>query len=122
MSRSDQISKVLKSLAANTADVEAAAVIDNDGLMLSSAMPQDMDDDSVAAMSAAMLGLGERISSVLDRGAFETVMVRASEGYVLITRCGPDAVMSVLTRREAKLGLIFFDVNRAAKEISRLLD
>jgi len=116
------MSKVLKSLAANTADVEAAAVVDNDGLMLSSAMPQDMDDDSVAAMSAALLGLGERIASVLNRGMFEMVMVRGGEGYVLITRCGPDTVLSVLTRREAKLGLIFFDVNRAAKELSKLLD
>ena len=54
MSRADTITKLIKQLAANTPDLEASAVIDNDGLMIASALGQDVDDDSVAAMSAAL--------------------------------------------------------------------
>ena len=56
MSRVEAITRSLKSLSTNTPDVEAAGVIDNDGLVIASAMPQDIDDDSVAAMSAAPRG------------------------------------------------------------------
>ncbi|MCB9778770.1 MAG: roadblock/LC7 domain-containing protein [Alphaproteobacteria bacterium] len=121
MSRAEQIVKLIKTLSTNTPDVEAAAVIDNDGLMIASALSQDMDDDSVAAMSAALLGLGERITGELERGEFELVMVRGDQGYLILTRCGDEAVMAVLTGKKAKLGLIFLDVTRTGKEVARLL-
>lgn len=121
MSRAEQILKEIKTLTSNTPDVEAAAVIDNDGLMIASALPSDIDEDGVAAMSAALLGMGERTAKELDRGAFEMTMIRGNNGYLLLVRCGHDAVLAVQAGRNAKLGLIFLDVTRSAKEISRLL-
>ncbi len=121
MSRSEQILKQIKALTTNTPDVEAAAVIDNDGLMIASALPADADDDSVAAMTAAMLGLGERTTTELGRGTFEMVMVRGDEGFLILIRCGPDAVLACLTGPKAKLGLIFLDLRRTAAEVGRLL-
>lgn len=121
MSRVEAITRSLKSLSTNTPDVEAAAVIDNDGLVIASAMPQDIDDDSVAAMSAALLGLSERIAQELSRGGFELVMLRGDDGYSVLVRCGPEAVLTVLAAKRAKLGLIFLDIQRTAKEIERQL-
>jgi hypothetical protein len=121
MSRSEEISKLLKSLTSSSADVEAAAIVDNDGLMIASALPADVEDDRVAAMSAALLGMSDRIVRELGRGLFELVMIRGSEGYTILVRCGPEAVLSVLAARTAKLGLIFLDANRSAKEIARLI-
>ena len=75
MSRAEQMMRQLKTLSNNTPDVEAAAIIDNDGLSIASALPQDVDDDSVAAMSASVLGIGERITEVLGRGEFELSLI-----------------------------------------------
>lgn len=122
MARQDSLIKLLRTLSTTTPDIEAAAVVDNDGLMIASSLPQGVEDDSVAAMTAAMLGLGERIVSELKRGDFELVMLRGNDGYVISTRSGKEAVLTVLTRKEAKLGLIFLEVTRAAREVSRLLD
>lgn len=121
MSRAEQILKVIKTLATTTPDVEASAVIDNDGLIMASALPNDVEDDSVAAMSAAILGISERIAGELRRGSFELVMVRGGEGYLILNRCGPDAVLAILASKSAKLGLIFLDSTRTAKEVARLL-
>ncbi len=121
MSRADSINKLIKQLASNTPDLEASAVIDNDGLMIASALGADVDDDAVAAMSAALLGIAERIVKELRRGQFEMVMTKGNEGYVILTRCGRDAVLSVLTNVNAKIGLIFLDVKRTAAEVAKLL-
>ena len=43
----------LQALSTTTPASEAAAVVDNDGLMIASALPGDVEDDRVAAMSAA---------------------------------------------------------------------
>lgn len=120
-SRTEHISKLLKTLSSTTPDVEGAAVVDNDGLMIASALKADAEDDRVAAMSAALLGMSERIVRELGRGQFSLVMLRGSEGYTVLTRCGAEAVLMVLATDTAKLGLIFLDVSRAAKEIGRLL-
>lgn len=121
MSRTEQIQKLLKTLSNNTPDLEGAALIDNDGLMISSAMGADLDEDSVAAMSAALLGIAERIVGELNRGTFEMVMLKGDDGYVVMTRCGPDAVLACLTASKAKLGLVFLDLSRTARELQRLL-
>ncbi|MCA9636361.1 MAG: roadblock/LC7 domain-containing protein [Myxococcales bacterium] len=121
MSRSEQISKLLKTLASATPDIEAAAVVDNDGLMIASALPADVEDDRVAAMSAALLGMSDRIVRELGRGHFELVMIRGTDGFTILTRCGSDAVLTVLAAKTAKLGLIFLDISRSAKEIARLI-
>lgn len=121
MSRTEQITKLIKSLSNTTPDVEGAAVIDNDGLMIASALSSDLDEDGVGAMGAALLGLGERIVEELSRGEFELVMIRGSGGFVILTRCGTDAVLACLAAPGAKLGLIFLDLKRASKTLSTLL-
>ncbi len=121
MNRTEQIARLLKTLSTTTPDVEAAAVIDNDGLMIASALKADIEDDRVAAMSAALLGMSERIVRELGRGNFSLVMLRGTEGYAILTRSGPESVLMVLATETAKLGLIFLDITRAGKEIGRLL-
>ncbi|MEL6343705.1 MAG: roadblock/LC7 domain-containing protein [Myxococcota bacterium] len=121
MSRAQKLNKLIRDLSTTTPDIEALALVDNDGLMMASSLPQDVEEDSVAAMSAALLGLSERIVGELGRGSFEQVMIRGDDGYGILTRCGPDAVLTVLTSKRAKLGLIFLDTKRAARELSALL-
>ena len=121
MARVDQLQKILKTLTTNTPDVEAGGVVSSDGLVIASALPQGTDDDAYAAMSAALLGLGERISGELKRGNLETVLIKADQGYVFLARCGNEAVLTVLATRSAKLGLLFLDVQRAARELAPLL-
>lgn len=121
MSRTDNLNRTLRGLSTTTPDVEAAAIVDNDGLVLASSLPSDMEEDSVAAMSAALLGISERISGELGRGDLEMTMIRGGNGYVVLTRAGEDSVLMVLTTKRAKLGLIFLDVKRTSAEIARIL-
>ncbi|MEZ4430508.1 MAG: roadblock/LC7 domain-containing protein [Nannocystaceae bacterium] len=115
------MSKTIRTLSTTTPDIEAAAVVDNDGLMMASSLPQDIEDDAVAAMSAALLGMSERIVGELGRGSFELNMIRGDRGYTVLTRAGQEAVLMVLTTATAKLGLVFLDIQRTAKEIARIL-
>ena len=70
-------------------------------------------------MTAAMLSLGERISLELSRGALNELYIRGQEGYVLVNAVGEDAVLTVMTREEAKLGLIFLEMRRAASDLEK---
>ncbi len=121
MSRPERISEYLRSLQSNVTDVEALAVISVDGLIIASLLPTTVGEDRVSAMSAAMLSLGERIASELGRGALNQVYVKGSSGYIVLMSVGEEAVLTVLTRKEAKLGLVFLEMRRAVKGLAELL-
>jgi uncharacterized protein len=119
--RAELLNSILGELNGSTADIEASAVLSNDGLMMASMLPSGMDEDRVGAMSAAMLSLGDRTSRELARGDLEQVLIKGHKGYILLTHAGSDAVLTVLCKPNARLGLIFLDVKRAAEGISKVL-
>ena len=119
--RTEQIIQRLKELQATTPDIEASAVVSVDGLVIASALPPDVEEDRVSAMSAAMLSLGERIAGELGRGSLDQVYIKGNNGYIVLMAVGEEAVLTVLARKEAKLGLLFLDMKRAADDLAKLI-
>ena len=120
-SRSQLIIDRLRDMQASSPDIEASAVVSVDGLTIAAALPQGVEEDRVAAMSAAMLSLGERIASELGRGSLEQVYIKGSSGYVLLMAIGSEAVLTALARENAKLGLILLDMHRSVDALSTLV-
>ncbi|MBO0612424.1 MAG: hypothetical protein RL122_832 [Pseudomonadota bacterium] len=119
--RSEMLNSILSDLNGSSADIEASAVLSTDGLMMASMLPSGMDEDRVGAMSAAMLSLGDRTAEELARGALEQVLIKGARGYILMTHAGNEAVVTVLAKPNARLGLIFLDVKRAAENIGKII-
>ncbi len=120
-SRTESMTKILKELQKGTPDIEASAIVSVDGLIMASALPQDVEEDRVAAMSAAMLSLGERTAQELNRGRLDQVFIRGEDGYVLLMNAGEDAVLTTLVTKDAKLGLVFLDMKRAVGDLEKLV-
>ena len=120
-SRTELMVERLRDLPASSPDVEASAVVSVDGLTMASALPSDVEEDRVSAMSAAMLSLGERIASELGRGILDQVYIRGESGFVILMSVGDEAVLTVLAREQAKLGLLFLDMRRAAEDLTQLI-
>ncbi len=120
-SRTELMVERLREMQAASPEIEASAVVSVDGLIMASALPSDVEEDRVSAMSAAMLSLGERIASELGRGTLDQVYIRGNGGYVLLTAVGEEAVLTALARENAKLGLIFLEMRRAAEHLERVV-
>jgi hypothetical protein len=117
----EQMNQILKTLVANTPDLEGAATVSLDGLILASVLPAGTDEDRVSAMAAALLSLGERTAQELQRGTLEQVYVRGDNGYIILMAAGPEAVLEVIAGGGAKLGMVLLDMKRAAQDVTRLL-
>lgn len=119
--RSQLMVECLRDLQASSPDIEASAIVSFDGLSIASALPHEVEEDRVSAMSAAMLSLGEQISSELGRGSLSQVYIRGEHGYVILMSVGVEAVLTALVREQAKLGLILLDMRRATETLEGLL-
>lgn len=120
-SRAELMVERLRSMQAAAPDIEASAIVSVDGLIMASALQQGVEEDRVSAMSAAMLSLGERISSELGRAGLEQVYIKGDKGSIVLTSVGTEAVLTALGRQDAKLGLIFLEMRRAAEDIVKLV-
>ena len=120
-SRSERLTEALYTLQRSAGGIQASAIVSVDGLIIASALPSNTGEDRVAAMSAAMLSLGERIAMELSRGEPEQVYVKGNNGYVLLMSVGQEAVLTVLAGTGAKLGLVFLEMRRAVSSLEGLI-
>ena len=122
MIQSSVLQDLLQKFVNSTPDIQGAALVSPDGLPISSILSAEMDEERTAAMSAAMLSLGERIGQELARGVIERIFVEGEKGYSILVNCGTEAVLLVLANKAAKQGLLFLETKRLVSEIKPLLD
>lgn len=121
MSRVDDLNKILRGLQSASPDVEASALISEDGLMIASALPQHVDESRIAGMTATLSSLGTRAATELERGEVREVLVRGKEGYAVMMTASAGTLLLALASKEAKLGLIFLDMRRAIDDVRKVL-
>jgi len=120
-SRTEKINDILRSIRTSSPETIGAALVSTEGFIVSSILPNEVDEELVAGMAAALLGVGERISSDLMRAEMEQTYIRSPKGYIIINSVSEDAVIVLLVTREAKLGLIFLELKRLVEELSRVI-
>jgi hypothetical protein len=120
-SRSQQLDRVIADLLSQAPEVEAAAVVSFDGLAMASALPATMDEDRVAAMSAALLSLGERAAEGLGRGGLNQVYIEGDTGTVFLVSADDEAVLVAVAAKGAKVGMMLYEVRRAADSVADVL-
>jgi predicted regulator of Ras-like GTPase activity (Roadblock/LC7/MglB family) len=120
-SRTELMVDRLRDMQISSPDIEASAVVSVDGLPIATALPREVEEDRVSAMSAAMLSLGERIASELGRGSLSEVQIKGEKGFVILQSLGSEAVLTVLAREGAKMGLVLLDMRRAVDDLAKLV-
>ncbi len=120
-SRNAALHSILSALLSSLCGVEAAAVISYDGLPIASALPASTDESRVAAMSAALLSLGERATEGLGRGALAEVFIEGKHGTVFLVSCEEAAVLVAVAEKGAKIGLVRYEVRHCAARVADVL-
>jgi len=118
--RIDKMNAILRELRSGMPEIEAAVLISSDAMALASDISDESDEEMIGALSASVLGMGERAARDLKRGALEQVYVKGDQGYLLLVHCGPDALLSLLVKPGAKLGVVFMEAKRTAEELEEL--
>ncbi|MBK5229427.1 MAG: roadblock/LC7 domain-containing protein [Actinobacteria bacterium] len=120
-SRADRLADILDGFLGEAPEIQAAAVVSVDGLPMASALPPEVEEERLAAMSAALHTLGERAASGLGKGGLEQVFVEAEDGYVVLMAAGEGAVLVAVADRDAKPGLVIFEMRKAAHRVAGVL-
>ena len=102
-------------------DIQAAAVVRRDGLIITHNLPGSVDPKIVAAMTAAIIGTSEMTTVQLGQGRFAQVLIESEQGKLLSTGAGDEAFLVALAYRDANLGLVLMAMSNAARKIDDVL-
>ncbi|MEM5794037.1 MAG: roadblock/LC7 domain-containing protein [Candidatus Aenigmatarchaeota archaeon] len=115
-----ELEDVLKELE-KIGDIIGSAIVRRDGLLIASGLPSEVNARAVAAMAAAIVGTSETSTKELEIGEFQQVIVNASEGQYVAIGAGEEAILIALLRKNANIGLILLEMEKAAKKIEKLV-
>lgn len=114
---SEKLKAILKKLEQNS-DVFGGAVVNNRGQMMASALMGDYDENTVAAMSAALTSVGIRVAKTLSAGDMLSITLNANDAVILVKQLDR-SVLIALAPTDAKIGLIEFEIDQAVEEIKK---
>ncbi|SCZ59305.1 roadblock/LC7 domain-containing protein [Thiohalomonas denitrificans] len=120
--KASQVRSVLRALNATNNDIEAAAAVTTDGLIIGSVLGDEIDQDRFGAMSASLLALAERAAAEVARGQLKQVLIDGTSGLMLLVQAGSDAVLALAAKPTPNLGRVFIDARTTAEKINILIN
>jgi predicted regulator of Ras-like GTPase activity (Roadblock/LC7/MglB family) len=102
-------------------EVRAATILSQEGLPIASALPHDVDETQIAALTASILCMAERTSLKLRAGHLEQICIQCSDRNLLVLTAGQNAVLTVSTTKNVNIGLIFLNCRKICEKIALLV-
>ena len=118
----EQLQSILTQLVSTSTDITGAVIVDNDGLLLASALSANVDGNRIAAVTAGLISLAGRSAQQLGQGGVKQTLIQAENGNVVAIRASSKGSFVALTPTGINLGMTFMECQDAANEISSVLD
>ncbi|MFA4955516.1 MAG: roadblock/LC7 domain-containing protein [Candidatus Methanoperedens sp.] len=120
MTTIEMLEKILKNIN-NIGGVETSAVASRDGLLICSTMPRKQHVETFVAMCATMIGAAETATTELGKGIPDRIIVESKTGRIIGTGAGQKALLLVMTKPDASLGLVLIEMTKASQRIKEIL-
>lgn len=89
--------------------------------MVASVTLSEIDEGLVGGLTAAMLGVGERIASEMMNSRMSQIYIKSDNGYIICNSISDETVLVSLVNSDAKLGLIFLEIRRILPDLISLI-
>ncbi|WP_441249202.1 roadblock/LC7 domain-containing protein [Kitasatospora sp. McL0602] len=111
----------LRSLRQRVPHLAGGLVASVDGLLLAH-NTHDTEPSGLAALTAAALGVAQRLADATGQGEFRESLVRGEHGYVATYAAGAVCVLTALSYPDVNVGRLHLEGRRSAERIGALLD
>lgn len=115
------LSQKISVFVTSTNHVQGAALVTPEGLPIAATLPVGLEETRAAAMAAAMMTIGDRIGTELQRGPMQHILLEGTRGYSILTLCGPEALLLILASREVKQGILMLEIRRLVTDITNII-
>lgn len=107
----NELNWLLDSLVERVPDIRKAVVLSADGLLIGTSSDLARDDaEHLAAVAASFSSLARGAGRQFGGGAVRQTIVEMDEAFLFVTAAGSGACLAVLTRAQADVGLVAYEM------------
>jgi len=117
----ETIEEALKKLIRAIPDVKAISLLSNEGMPLAFILPQDIDDLKISGIAAALLSMSELASVDMQKGDFNQLYIKGTNGYLLLLEVGPNHALLISASNDVRLGMLLFETNLLIERIISII-
>lgn len=114
-----QLVRILKQISQGC-ELEALAVINSEGLKVAFFAEKGTDPDLLAAVSSAITSTGRMVTSQLEHGKLEQMLVRGKEGFTILSDVG-DYILIGASHDLHNVGLAIQVIKRYTADVREIL-
>lgn len=103
-------------------DIIGTALVNRNGLLVSSRLPRDVDDRKFCAMAATMFGAIETAASTIGSNKVDNITVEFSDFQLIIMETNENMILVSLLNLNINLGLFFIEIEEGVKNIKKILN
>ncbi|MHA1917700.1 MAG: roadblock/LC7 domain-containing protein [Candidatus Ranarchaeia archaeon] len=120
-SMTEKIEDILKKVSGGISSIEGMTLTTWGGITIASITSTEIDDVKMGAVASGLQGMSKMALGLFDIGKMQTITLRGSDGFLMITDVGNLGILTVTTAKEAQLGNLIFSLNEASKKIRELM-
>ncbi len=114
-----KLETILKQLEADS-EVDGCALVSDRGQMMVAALHKGVDDKAISAMAAALVSIGTRVGAALKSGKPKTITIEGESKTVIVRKLSNSSLIATAPK-EAKIGLIDFEMEKAVASVEDIL-
>lgn len=111
----------LEGLRARLPEVTGALAATADGLLLAADAP-GLQAEGFAALTAAAMGVGLRLTGTAGQQSFRELLIRSDTGCIALHAAGLEVVLAVLAGPRTNVGRLHLEARRSCARMADLLD
>lgn len=116
-----KLERILEQLIEECDEITAALVSGIDGMAWAEQAKGNLDENRFAAMSSALLALGDNLIKEIHQGKVKKVLIESDGGNVFVVHAGSSLLLTIITHEDANIGMPLAHANRVSEEISELV-
>lgn len=114
-----KLEEILNKLEADS-EIDGSALVSERGQLMAAALHKGVDEKAVSAMAAALVSIGTRVGSALNSGRPKSIVIEGEDKIVIVRKLSKVSLIGTAPK-EAKIGLIDFEMDRAVEMIESVL-
>lgn len=114
-----RLEEILKQLEADS-EVDGCALVSDRGQLMAAALHKGVDDKAVSAMAAALVSIGGRVGAALSSGEPKSIVIEGADKTVIVRKIS-NAALIATAPKDAKIGLIDFEMDKASASVETTL-
>lgn len=116
----EQLRFLLQNIMDNIDGVRSAAIVSDTGLIVEGILEEGISDIKLAAMTATILSVAERVLIELKSGELDVSILQGSDGNFVVMEAGPELILAVCLDVDARMDTCFIEMRKVSEQIKSI--